>query len=557
MDWHDLTISLPTRQIVRNATGALTPGRLSLLLGPSGCGKTTLVSTLVRPSSRLSAVGYVTRPPGGVGLCGQSDVLVSTDTVKESIHFACALRTNLDCRGRAAVVDSVVQSLNLTSCQNTAIGDERVRGVSGGERRRVAVALELVTNKTCIIFDEPTTGLDSYASFMLLSNLREMCQTKNASVMCVLHQPSSSMFKMCDDLYVMDSFGNTVYSGPGEQLVEYLASLGHEIPRNTNPADYIIEMVMKCELPPFTGPTPSTLDVSNGDDGKVSPLPSLPPPPPHDVAQSSFLTQLHFLTARECRRNTRDLSPLISRFAISIFLNLLYGLVFLNAARGSAADPSAFRSRAGALTLVTISIMFGTAQAQILAFPSERPVFLREYEAGSYGVFPYVLSKVVFEVPLLLAQILLVYVIIYWMIGFQGSFPLMVLSSWALALASNSTAILIGSAVSDVKTANEFVPVVFVPQLLFSGFFVAIDSIPAFLRWARYLCSLYYALALLTLLEFTDCEPGAAEFNCKKYLEDNEVYEDLAWFYALMLIVFIVVLRGIAVGVLAYKATWR
>ena len=163
-----------------------------------------------------------------------------------------------------------------------------------------------------------------------------------------------------------------------------------------------------------------------------------------------------------------------------------------------------FNDHFGALVMVAISSMFGAAQPALLAFPTERPIFLREYSAGTYSVLPYFISKVCVELPLSFAQSLVQWVLVYFLIGFQGSFLLLLLASWALGCAATSVAVLLGCLVPDVKQAMEMTPVVFVPQMLFAGFFVRTSQIPIFLRWAQYLCSLKYSLNLLVLIEFSE-----------------------------------------------------
>jgi hypothetical protein len=127
--------------------------------------------------------------------------------------------------------------------------------------------------------------------------------------------------------------------------------------------------------------------------------------------------------------------------------------------------------------MVTISSMFGAAQPTLLAFPEQRPIFLREYSTGTYSIMPYFISKVCFEFPLAFAQSLVQWLVVYWLISFRGSFMLLLLASFALGLASASIAVLMGCAVADVKTASELLPVVFVPQMLFAGFFVSTDQV--------------------------------------------------------------------------------
>lgn len=203
------------------------------------------------------------------------------------------------------------------------------------------------------------------------------------------------------------------------------------------------------------------------------------------------------------------------------------------------------------MVTVLMSTMFGSAQASLLALPSERPVFLREYSTDHYSVLPYFLARLSVEAVLTFSQILVQNLVCYFLIDLQMGFMLFLAISYALALANMSVGVLIGSWVEDPKLASELMPVLIVPQLLFAGFFVSTDAIPAFLRWAQYLCSLVYAVRLSLDAEFGDCEAP----SCIALIESNEVNSENTWWYWLALWGIFVGFRTTAVLVLRKKAT--
>ena len=146
-------------------------------------------------------------------------------------------------------------------------------------------------------------------------------------------------------------------------------------------------------------------------------------------------------------------------------------------------------------------------------------------------------------------------VITYFMIGFQSNFGVFLLVCYALAMASTAIAVLLGCSVEDPKLAQEMLPILFVPQMLFAGFFVAPSLIPVWLRWAQYLCSLTYAVRLVLVAEFSDCTPGAEQESCEKLIDNIGANEDDVWWYWLVLAGLFVVFRLGAVTVLRSKAT--
>ena len=138
------------------------------------------------------------------------------------------------------------------------------------------------------------------------------------------------------------------------------------------------------------------------------------------------------------------------------------------------------------------------------------------------------------------------------MMGFKMNFVLFLLVNFTLAIASTSIGIFVGSAVKDPKVAAELMPALIVPQLLFSGLFISVNLIPAFLRWAQYLCSLTYAVRLVLIYEFSDCETQA----CSTLLSSNSVDELPTYIYWIILIVIMSIFRGLAMLVLRNKATF-
>ncbi|GHP11457.1 hypothetical protein PPROV_001018500 [Pycnococcus provasolii] len=202
--------------------------------------------------------------------------------------------------------------------------------------------------------------------------------------------------------------------------------------------------------------------------------------------------------------------------------------------------------------------MFGAAQPALLAFPVERPIFLREYSAGTYSSIAYFFSKLSVELPMSFTQTLVAWTVMYWMIGFQGNFIFLVLSSFGLGVAATSVAICIGCVTPDVKQAMEATPMVFVPQMLFAGFFVRTDQIPIFLRWAQYMCSLKYSLNLLDLAEFTpgNCEkdgPKSAK-ACRQLKDSLTLKNDDCWVHILILSSLFLSFRIMGAFILGRKA---
>lgn len=213
-------------------------------------------------------------------------------------------------------------------------------------------------------------------------------------------------------------------------------------------------------------------------------------------------------------------------------------------------------SRFGALIMVMLSGMFGTAQPALLSFPEERPVFLREYSTNHYSVFSYFLSRLTMEALITGLQVFVMCIITYFMISFQAPFAIFYAVVYSLAMASTALAVLLGCAVEDPKLAQEMLPILFVPQMLFAGFFVAPELIPSWLRWARYLCTLTYAVRIMLVAEFDrDCGSVEANDNCDTLLMNVDADPDETWWNWLVLVALFLCFRLLALVILKSKAS--
>lgn len=257
-----------------------------------------------------------------------------------------------------------------------------------------------------------------------------------------------------------------------------------------------------------------------------------------------FFTEAKLLFAREITHNTRNKKAVGARFAFTTFLALLVGCIFFQVgSAGGYDDPSRMNSHFGAMVMILMMAMFGTAMPTLLSFPEERPVFLREYSTNHYSVLAYFMSRLAMEALITFLQILLLLLIAYNMVNLTSPFFKFFAIEYGLAMSSTAVAVLLGCMVEDPKMATEFLPLLFVPQLLFAGFFVRTDLIPVWLRWAQYLCSLTYGVRLALLSEFGDCaeDTSISPNMCAALLDSNDVHkEDVGLYWGVLWALFVV-----------------
>eukprot|EP01052_Picozoa_sp_SAG31_P028503 SAG31_NODE_2757_length_5139_cov_2.828968_3_plen_442_part_00 len=268
IQFNNLTLALADgRKVLKGVTGKLHAGRLCAIMGPSGAGKTTFLYTLCGKASygtqggKLTINGQkasVSDCRNAFGFVPQEDTMLRMMTVNETVDFNAAMRLppTFSSHQRGQIVATVLDILGLTAVRDQKIGDEETRGISGGQRKRVNVAMELCAKPTMLFLDEPTSGLDATASLTLIQALRATAE-QGITVAAVLHQPRWEMFCLFHDVLLLGPGGTTVYLGPSTAAKSYFEGLGYIFPREVNPADYLLDIIggaALCEGDPTLTP---------------------------------------------------------------------------------------------------------------------------------------------------------------------------------------------------------------------------------------------------------------------------------------------------------------
>ncbi|XAR51040.1 Sulfate-transporting ATPase [Bertholletia excelsa] len=272
VDFKDLTLTLKgkNKHLMRSVTGKLMPGRVSAVMGPSGAGKTTFLSALTGKFSGCTMTGsiLINGKPESIhsykkiiGFVPQDDVVHGNLTVEENLRFSarCRLAADLPKADKVLVVERVIEALGLQGVRDSLVGTVEKRGISGGQRKRVNVGLEMVMEPSLLILDEPTSGLDSSSSILLLRALRREA-LEGVNICMVIHQPSYALFKMFDDLILLAKGGLTVYHGSIKKVEEYFSGLGINVPERVTPPDHYID-ILEGIVKPGTGVTAEQLPV--------------------------------------------------------------------------------------------------------------------------------------------------------------------------------------------------------------------------------------------------------------------------------------------------------
>ncbi|KAK5092478.1 FAD-dependent urate hydroxylase [Exophiala xenobiotica] len=261
LQFENLNYTLKGKEILQDISGIASPGQITAVMGASGAGKSTFLDLLARKNKRGHTTGNMflngekipdQEYKNVIGYVDQEDTLLPTLTVEETIMTSALLRLPGD-MGRALKerrVIEVMQQLGIYHIRDQLIGSEegQGRGVSGGEKRRVGIACELVTSPSILFLDEPTSGLDAFNAFNVVECLVTLAKTYNRTIIFTIHQPRSNIVALFDSLILLAK-GRTVYSGPLSSCQSYFEQIGYHCPPGFNIADYLVDLTMHASLP--------------------------------------------------------------------------------------------------------------------------------------------------------------------------------------------------------------------------------------------------------------------------------------------------------------------
>ncbi|CEL98098.1 unnamed protein product [Vitrella brassicaformis CCMP3155] len=546
--------TIPKKRILHEVSGAIEPGTLVAVMG-----KSTLLNVLSR---RITSHGgevtyngrqcdeHFTRISAFVQ---QEDMFFGNLTVREQLMYQARLRlpSHIPLDKKEQKVDKVIALLNLAKAQHHFIGNVQAghgRGISGGERKRLAFGTEVLTNPSVLFADEPTSGLDAFMAQSVVETMKYLARA-GRTVIATIHQPSSEIYAMFDKVMYMAE-GKIVYYGELEGAVTYFSRLGYQCPQFSNPADYIIRVlavrsddtVKMAEIDNMAKQWKEKGETFNAEWVKThvkdeEDFACEQGDPATDNAAInikghfavSWPMQFMVLLNREMKMTSRDPVLTVARLGQTLILGLLVGLIFYQLGDG---QRSVQDKNGGIFFIVTnqsIMGIFGVLQV----FPMERPIAMREHESGSYSTTAYFLCKILSNIPFQIIFPALFCSISYWMMGLNPDGVTFILSVLIIILTANaaiSLGYLVSTACTSVAVALALGPLIAMPLMLFGGFFVNTDTIGPGWVWLEYLSFFKYGFSAFATVVWTFPENQAIECggtDCR-FRDGNDVLKFLA-----------------------------
>ncbi|KIW10886.1 hypothetical protein PV08_10185 [Exophiala spinifera] len=517
------------------------PGVLNVIMGPSGSGKSSCLNAMAGrlynspmtkylPSGKMLLNGMTATENVITSICSyvpQDDTgLLSSLTVRETLHFAARLRlppfmTNEQKIQRA---ERVLLQLGLKDCADTLVGSDMVKGISGGEKRRVSIGIQILTDPRVLLLDEPTSGLDAFTAFSIIEVLKGLAD-EGRTIIFSIHQPRSDMFKQFGGVVLLAKGGDVVYTGTVESMLPYFARQGHSCPESANPADFALDLVSggRLESLPSSSTAASPQDRENEQTpialtgvatATATPMTATSPASQEDTRHPS--SPSHLSLPASLGVHTRRTLPFRTSFPILLHRgiinlrrqpNLLLGRITQLAGLGIVLaaffsplkhDYFSVQTRVGYIQAMSSMFFVGMLNS-IAMYPSERDIYTHESQRDkTYPLSAFYLYYLALEVPMEVVASLLFSVLTVFAARLPytaGDFFLVAYSAFCVVSCGESFGILFLTAFRHTGLAVSVMSVVLSISIHLAGV-LSID-VDAFLRAVNYISPIKWQVGAL------------------------------------------------------------
>ncbi|XP_049670805.1 broad substrate specificity ATP-binding cassette transporter ABCG2 isoform X3 [Accipiter gentilis] len=546
------------KEVLRDVNGIMRPG-LNAILGPTGSGKSSLLDILAarKDPHGLSGDILINGAPQPAnfkctsGYVVQDDVVMGTLTVRENLKFSAALRLpkSVKEQEKNERVNQIIKELGLSKVADSKVGTQFTRGVSGGERKRTNIGMELITDPAILFLDEPTTGLDASTANAVLLLLKRMAK-QGKTIIFSIHQPRYSIFRLFDNVTLL-AVGRVLYHGPTQHAIEYFQSIGYECEPYNNPADFFLDIINgdstavamsktdetntaesteertdydktlaeklaeKYSNSAYYQETKAVLEnISLGNKKKTKAVFR------QITYANSFLHQLKWVSKRTFKNLVGNPQASIAQLCVTAFLGLVVGAIFF----GLKEDSAGLQNRVGAMFFLTTNQCFSSISA-IELFVVEKKIFIHEYISGYYRTSAYFISKLMADlIPMRTIPSIIFTCIIYFMLGLKPTveaFFTMMFTLMMVSYTATSMALAIAAGQSVVAVANLLMTITFVFMIIFSGLLVNLTSIMSWLSWLKYFSIPRYGMTALQINELTDLNFCSSSNDTNLISNDN------------------------------------
>ncbi|KAK2364343.1 pleiotropic drug resistance protein [Trifolium repens] len=542
-------------QLLHDVSGAFRPGILTALMGVSGAGKTTLMDVLAGRKTggyiegSINISGYPKNQTTFArvsGYCEQNDIHSPYVTVYESLLFSAWLRlpSDISTQTRKMFVEEVMELIELTPIKDALVGFPRVNGLSTEQRKRLTIAVELVSNPSIIFMDEPTSGLDARAAAIVMRTVRNTVDT-GRTVVCTIHQPSIDIFEAFDELLLMKRGGQIIYAGPlghqSHKLIEYFEAI-EGVPKikvGYNPAAWMLEISSpstEAQLGVDFAEIYANSAFYRRNQGLIEEI-STPAPGSADLFFPTKYSQPFYEQFKACFWKQywsywRNPPYNCARFIFTISIGLLFGLIFWNKGQNLQKQQD-LSNLVGAMYAVVFILGTINVMGVQPVVDMERIVLYRERAARMYSELAYAFGQVAIEIIYNLIQTAIYTTLIYSMMGFAWNAAKFFILYYFLSMCLIFLTLFGMMSVAltpSYQFANIFGPALMAIWNLFSGFVIPRMQIPKWWRWYYWVSPNAWAVYGIITSQLGDKNeqievPGVGYMRVKEFLKQTYGFE--------------------------------
>ena len=527
-------------ELLSDVSGVFNPGEMVALLGPSGSGKTTFLDVLagrkaVGTTSGVVKFGGIAPTPQFLrrytGYVEQFDTLIAALTAREMLLYTAELKRPMheSLQSKESAVDQLLADLGLWEARDVLVGSPMVKGLSGGQSKRLNIAIALITDPSVLFLDEPTSGLDSFTANEVISVVKKLC-TSDTTIVATIHSPTAYAFSLFDAASILCS-GKQVYFGPSDAtLISYAQTAlqtalpgGVELPAKTaghSDIEWLIDVFTsgdrRGDAPAFAAAfaksdlktaLASTLERhAAGANANANASPS--------AAQSKLATAssttvpgwfaFWVMAKYRTRKNYADGEYLGPRLGDKVFIAFLIFTLYFGI--GDDHDPANVVNISSMLFMWCTLPAFGAA-SYVPQIVMERSLYMRERADGLYRPMTYVVAKMFDELLLLFFVTLVIAAVVFYAVSLSGSFALFWLVYYVTLANGVVLAYLISALSPNMEAANAILPTYVVTLLFFAGFLIRPADTPDYWKWYAYVDLMKFSWGALMINQWKENDP--------------------------------------------------
>ncbi|KAM0947289.1 putative ABC transporter, AAA+ ATPase domain, ABC-2 type transporter [Dioscorea sansibarensis] len=579
------------KHLLKNITFKAKPWELLAIVGPSGAGKSTLLEILagkLNPRSPSPSI-FVNKLPINkagfkkiTGYVPQNDKLFPLLTVRETLMFTAKLRLSLPCIDLNRLVEHLLSELGLAHVAELRVGDgNKTRGISGGERRRVSIAVEVVHDPGVLILDEPTSGLDSSSALQIVDLLKNMAEMRGRTVILSIHQPGFRIVKLFTSILLLAD-GSVLHHGTVDQLLHSLTTSNLHLPLHVNVVEFALDSIQtlrqqqqhqmdqelkaqqqqhhqqqqqqqavvsalkaRCTLRQlfFTDDDDESFDGFQNSYGSYY--------------ANSWIKETVILTLRFSKMVFRTKELFACRTIQMLIAGLVLGSIFFNLPD----DAAGAREHVGLFAFILTFLLSSTIEA-LPIFLQEREILTKETSCGSYRVSSYVVANALVFIPFLLVLAILFAVPLYLMVGLNKSltaFAYFLLLIWLILYTANSVVVCFSALAPNFIVGNSVISGVLGSFFLFSGYFIRKTEMPGYWVFMHYVSLFKYPFEGLLVNEFEgkclELKYGVCLLSGSDVLREEGLGQESKWRNVLVMLGYILAYRFCSYLILRCKCS--